>query len=185
MTYEMYRYVFLGGALASGIMLAVTVILFFKLQIPKVISDLTGRSAKRAIEDIRRQTEEGGDQSGKPGAPAARSKMTDRITGSGRVVPRDENEFGTGIVTQKIATQQLPIQGASSETTVLAANETTILGGGVSETTVLAANETTILGGGTSETMVLGYETAPMVQMSQAFTVEFEITYIHTDERIV
>ena len=57
MTYEMYRYVFLGGAIASGLMFAVSIVLFFTLKIPKVISDLTGRTARKAIEDIRLQNE--------------------------------------------------------------------------------------------------------------------------------
>lgn len=167
MTYEIYRYVFLGGAIASGIMLAVTVILFFTLRIPKVISDLTGRTAKRAIEDIRRQNEEGGDQNGLPGnGVVVRSKMTDKISKSGRVVPRPENSFVTGVVTQKISTQQLPPQEPAEETMVL---------GSVSETTVLDAG---------GETMVLSPVQVPQVQIPQVFAVEFEITYIHTNELI-
>ena len=42
MTYEMYRYVFLGAAVACGIFFAISAVLFFVLRIPKVISDLTG-----------------------------------------------------------------------------------------------------------------------------------------------
>lgn len=168
MTYEMYRYVFLGGAIASGIMLAVTVILFFVLRIPKVISDLTGRTAKRAIENIRKQNEESGDKSYQSSdVNLARGKLTDKISKSGRVVPRDNSPFGTGFITQKISTQQLPPQGPAEETTVLA-----------------GANETTVLDAGCGETAVLSPEPMPQAHAPQAFAVEFEITYIHTNELI-
>ena len=56
MTYEIYRYIFLGALIASGVCLAITVMLFFTMKIPKVISDLSGRTARKAIENIRLQT---------------------------------------------------------------------------------------------------------------------------------
>ena len=89
MTYEMYRYVFLGGAIAAGVMLAVSILLFFLLKIPKVIGDLSGRTARRAIDDIRRQNEESGDKTYKSSAVnLQRGKVTDKITKSGRLLRR-------------------------------------------------------------------------------------------------
>ena len=55
MTYEMYRMIFqIAGGLSIGL-LVVSVILFFVLKIPRVIGDLSGRTARKAIEDIRKQ----------------------------------------------------------------------------------------------------------------------------------
>lgn len=62
MSYEMYRYIFLGALIACGIFFVIAVILFFTLNIPKVISDLTGRTARKAIENIRMQNEQSGDR---------------------------------------------------------------------------------------------------------------------------
>ena len=62
MTYEMYRYIFLGGLIACGVFFVIAVLLFFTLRIPKVISDLTGRTARKAIENIRIQNEQSGDK---------------------------------------------------------------------------------------------------------------------------
>lgn len=169
MTYELYRYVFLGGAIASGIMFAISIVLFFTLKIPKVISDLTGRTARRAIEDIRLQNERSGDKTYKSSAVnLQRGKLTDKISPSGRLMRREASPFGTGVITEKISTQRLaPVEGAD-ETTVLApANETTVLDSGYGETTVLQAEATV--------------DATPVVQ---GFEIEYEITYIHTNEVI-
>ena len=179
MTYEMYRYVFLGGAIAAGVMLAVSILLFFVLQIPKVIGDLSGRTARRAIDNIRRQNEESGDKAYKSSAVnIQRGKVTDKITKSGRLQKQSDTPFGTGMATEKISTQRLTVDEPASETTVLS---------GDNETTVLTVeNETTVLCDGYGETTLL-YE--PVVENYSGgvnqFTVEFEITYIHTDEVIV
>lgn len=169
MTYEMYRYVFLGGAIACGILLAVSVILFFTLRIPKVISDLTGRTARKAIEDIRRQNEQSGNKIYQSSTEnLKRGKLTDKITHSGRVVPRAQTPFGTGTITEKISTQRLQQEATGEETTLLA-----------EETTLLSTSEQT--------TLLTPAEAAPVQPTEQmsAFAVEFEITFIHTDEVIV
>ena len=169
MTYELYRYVFLGGAIASGIMFAISIALFFILKIPKVISDLSGRTARRAIEDIRLQNERSGDKTYKSSAVnLQRGKLTDEISPSGRLMTREASPFGTGVITEKISTQRLtPVEGAAETTALAPANETTVLDSGYGETTVLQA-----------ETAV---DAAPVVR---GFEIEYEITYIHTNEVI-
>ena len=62
MTYEIYRYIFFGGAALAGIMLIVAVLLFIFLHIPTVIGDLTGSNARKAIEEIRNQNASSGDK---------------------------------------------------------------------------------------------------------------------------
>ncbi len=165
MTYEMYRYVFLGGAIACGVFIVISIVLFFTLRIPKVISDLTGRTARKAIENIRMQNEQSGDKSYQSSAVnLERGKLTDKISQSGRLVPRDATPFGTGVITEKISTQQLPIEEPVGETAVLTASE-----------------ETSVLDTGIGETALL----SPSEQMPvQEFVVEYEITFIHTTEVI-
>ena len=55
MVYETYRYIFIGGAILAGVMLVVTILLFFLLHIPTIIGSLSGRKEKKAIKQIRGQ----------------------------------------------------------------------------------------------------------------------------------
>lgn len=169
MSYEIYRYIFYGGAILAAVMLAVTVLLFFVYKIPTVIGDLTGANARKAIENIRNQNESSGDKLYKTSqVNRERGKLTDKISPSGSLMRDPSGVLGGGaMATEKISTQELP---QVDETTVLESDETT----------VLSANEITVLGNvGAGETTVLVAEDTPAV-----FQIEFEITYIHTDEVI-
>lgn len=169
MSYEIYRYIFYGGAILAAVMLAVTVLLFFVYKIPTVIGDLTGANARKAIENIRNQNESSGDKLYKTSqVNRERGKLTDKISPSGSLMRDPSGILGGGaMATEKISTQELP---QVDETTVLESNETT----------VLSANETTVLDtSGAGETTVLVAEDIPAV-----FQIEYEITFIHTDEVI-
>lgn len=158
MSYEMYRYIFFAALIASGIFFVIAVILFFTLKIPNIISDLTGRTARRAIENIRMQNEQSGDKSYQSSAVnLERGKLTDKISRSGRLMPKDDTPFGTGVITQKIATVNLETVGETDVLTVM--DENCDLSG---ETEVLS----------------------PAEQPVQTFAVEYEITFIHTREVI-
>ena len=152
MTYEMYRYLFLGSAIASAVMLVVSLILFIKLRIPNVIGDLTGRNARKAIDEIRKRNERTGDKTYKSSAVnIQRGKLTDKISASGNLIPKEETPFGVGSITQKIQTERLD--------------------------------------GDAGQTEVLGGEMTTLLQQEQdggvpRFEIEFEITYIHTNEII-
>lgn len=173
MSYEMYRYIFFGALIACGVFFVIAVVLFFTLKIPKVISDLTGRTARKAIENIRMQNEQSGDKTYQSSAVnLERGKLTDKISQSGRLMPRDATPFGTGVITEKISTMELEQP----------AGETEVLDQLVGETDVLApvSGETEVLAAVVGETEVL----TPMEVPAQMFTVEYEITFIHTSEVI-
>ena len=200
MSYDTYRLIFIGAAIACGVMFLVSVTLFIVFKIPNIIGNLTGHSAKKAIEDIKKQQNES------------------------YVINGEANEShlnGKKKITEKISTARLD---RAEETTVLGngnsrVEETTILGNGnsrVEETTILGngnnrVNETTILGDGNSnveETIMLGYngteettllgngrvdETAVLgngitefstVPGNAMFIVTEEIRFIHTEEWI-
>ena len=181
MTYEMYRYIFFGALIACGVFFVIAVVLFFTLRIPKVISDLTGRTQRKAIEQIRLQNEQSGDKSYQSSAVnLERGKLTDKISKSGRLVPKEATPFGTGVITEKISTRQL--DGAGETEVLTVSEETSLLSEPAGETTLLnePAGETTLLREPVGETAVL----TPVVQATQAFTVEYDITFIHTSEVI-
>lgn len=170
MSYEIYHYIFIGAAILCGAMFITSVLLFVLLKIPKVIGDLTGRTAKKAIENIRNQNESSGDKTYKSSlVNKERGKITDKISPSGRLVKEPTDLIGGAMATEKISTQQL----VSDETVVLdSGNETTVL---------LSGNETTVLSGEINNT---GNETTVLTQTdtSTEFRIEYEITFIHTNE---
>lgn len=60
MTYDGYRVVFYVGLVLAIVFFAVTIILFFALKIREVIGDITGRTARNAIKEIRGSSESTG-----------------------------------------------------------------------------------------------------------------------------
>ena len=144
------------------------VIIFFVLRIPDVIGDLSGRTARRAIEDIRNRNESTGEKAYKSSAA----------------------NINRGKLTQKISTMKLDTAGGA--TTVLeneAGNETTVLKSEVnSETTVLKSevnSETTVLGTQTdNETTVLSGSSVPAVDNEAAgkVTVIAELMFAQSTE---
>lgn len=176
MTYDIYRYIFIGASILCGILFVVSVFVFIFLRIPKVISDLSGATARKAIKNIREQNEATGNKTHKVSAlNQARGKLTDKISPSGNVIHRHQDQMGLGIETIKIETQELPVDESGNQTTVLESyNETSVLENqGAGETSVLSkaglAGETTVLGEGINDA---------------TFTIEYEITFVHTNEMI-
>lgn len=148
MTYEIYRYVFIGAAVLCGIMAVVTILLFFFMKIPRVIGDLSGRTARKAIEEIRQQNESTGDKTYKSSpVNRERGKLTDRISPTGSLYPVETDSLAGAMATEKIGTQQLDYTDLLDSV-------------GGEETTVLS--EVT----------------------ENNFVIEYEITFIHTEEVI-
>lgn len=181
MTYDVYRYIFIIGAILCGVMLVVTILIFILMNIPKVISDLSGATARKAIDDIRRQNEDGGEKTYKPSkVNATRGKITDKISNSGRIV--QNNHVHVGIETTSMQTQQLD----------QTANETSLLDESIGETSLLdeSIGETSLLEESIGETSLLDERIGTTGKLSQqatvpsAFAIEYEITYIHTNEII-
>lgn len=200
MTYDVYMYIFYGGAILATVMFIVSLVLFFVLKIPAVIGDLSGATAKKAIENIRNQNEESGEKAYKSSAVnKERGKLTDKISPSESLHQAPSDKLGIGMKTEKISTQRLDIDDTSNETTVLSsgnettvlssANETTVLSNDVGETTVLdginTANETTVLSQNmlTPGTVDFG-NTGELPPLPAFFEIEQDITFIHTQEVI-
>ncbi|MBR6051027.1 MAG: hypothetical protein IKP68_07470 [Clostridia bacterium] len=173
MTYDIYRYIFFGGAGLAGLCLIIAVILFLVLRIPSVIGDLTGSTARKAIENIRNQNESSGDKTYKSSAVnRERGKLTDKITPTGTLIKNPTDLMGGAMATTKIGTQQLAAEAQQAyETSLLEDN-------GSNETTVLSSS-------GAGETTVLEQTAVEQgADNSNIFVIEYEITFIHTDEVI-
>lgn len=170
MTYEMYRYLFIGGAALSVLMLAVSVVLFFVLNIPHVIGDLTGSNARKAIEQIRSQNEGSGIKTYKSShVNRERGRVTDKITATGRLTPVQSAE-GAAMRTEKFETELLIQQAQEAQQYTYTSGESGECFPG-NETTLLAQQSSSMYG----QTVLLEKDE------DQFFEIEFEISFIHSN----
>ena len=164
MSVEQLQMLSMAGYIASGGFLVSTVLLFFILKIPRLIEDMTGVTARRAIEDIRRQNE-GGGRSGNHTAVKrkVRGSHTDKISSSGR--QRYTSGEKPGTVTAKRVSTGLTEHmrgGMAEETTLLMqggmAEETALLmqGGMAAETSLLMQEGTGTAAAVLQQTMIQG-----------------------------
>lgn len=176
MTYENYRMIFYFASVACGVCFIVTVLLFFLLRIPRIISDISGRTARKGIQKIRERNELSGDKAYKSSpVNRQRGKVTDRIGVEAAVSVR--NTFSTGITTEKISTQKLT-NGLETEVLHTGGQETEVLG--------LSRNETEVLYAPSGNETELLHENGTINNKFKSFVViEREITFVHTEEQVV
>ena len=143
MSVELLQTLSLVSYILAGVFLIVAVALFFLLDVRKLIGDISGANARKAIENIRQQNESSGDKAYKPSpVNMARGKLTDKISQSGRLQPRLSG-MGGSPGTQKFATTDL-IPPVGNETTVLTgelSGETTVLTGELAGETIVPTGE--------------------------------------------
>lgn len=206
MTAELLQTISSGCYGVAVALFIVTIALFFTLDIRSVYGELSGKTAQRAIEEIRKKNEETGTKAYKPSkVNAERGKLTDRITDSGKIISATDNiASGIGVGTEKFPTDMLSPAGnettvlQSEETTVLQSEETTVLYSAEQQTTVLpkqsqettvltAPQETTVLisNQGSNQQLSEQYE-VPLqsIQQSQPFTVDVDISFTGSSEMI-
>ena len=137
MTVETIQLLSLIAFITAGVLFLLAIALFFLFNVPKVFGEVSGSTARKAIESIRQQNEQTGNKAYRPSpVNAERGKITDRITPSGKLEHRIGNA-GVSVGTAKLPTDEL--QAAADETTILevGADETTVLTADTGETTVL------------------------------------------------
>lgn len=100
----------------AGILLISSVWLFFRLDIRKLIGDITGFNAKKAIAQIRQQSEAGNDSFKLSRANRPRERVTDKMSPSGRI------EKITDHMVEAVGTERLVVQPE-----MMTAEETTVL----------------------------------------------------------
>ncbi len=184
MTVELLQTLSLISYIVAGVFALVSVALFFFLDIKKVVGDITGATARKAIKKIREQNEESGDKAYKPSpVNLARGKITDEMTPSGRLRPQTAGialspgteKFDTAELVQ-LAEETMPLEPPGAETTLL--NES------VGETAVLPQSS------GYGETAVLPvYSYEPAVSMLDEsirsdFSTDVEIGFTDSSEII-
>lgn len=146
---ELLQTLSLAAYIAAGVIFLIAIALFFLLDVPKLFGEISGRTAKKAIEAIRRQSESSDNNSHKLGTTSSPKRPTDKITKSGKLRPKTEGLSNqTKPETSSNMSETTVIQGATNETTVLenVTNETTILTDNApyGETTVLSNDQNVV-----------------------------------------
>ena len=130
----------------AGVFLLISIAIFFLFDIHRVIGDISGATARKAIENIRQQNEETGDKAYKPSrVNMERGKVTDKISKTGNI-QKQSNPLFVATGTSELKDSDIDLgayQATPAETTVLdSAVETNSFDNqyASAETTVLSNN---------------------------------------------
>lgn len=176
MSYETLQNIYMVTGIASLVMAVLSVALFFLLGIPDVIGFLTGKTRRKGIDEIREQSASGGRQRTASAGKKAKGKKA--ANAPVRSAP-------AAVPVQPV--QTAPVYVAADTMYMNQNNQTTVLPGAGNQTTVLpgAENQTTVLSGVPVAAPVQQPVAAFAPQYpDQPFEIEFEITYIHSNEVI-
>lgn len=92
----------------GGVFLLAAVYLFITNGIPSLIGDISGRTARKTIAAIRYQNELEGPKVYKPSpVNIARGKITDKISPSGNILPRQQSGANVNPGTEKLNSEML------------------------------------------------------------------------------
>ena len=160
---NIFQIITLACFIAAGIFFIISVILFFLLDMVKVINDLTGHTAKKEIENIRSQNQRTGTKVYKSSkVNSERGKLTDKISNSGSIIKNNSGSFGGSMGTEKIDGSNY--QNTGYEDTTMLEQGTSVLNENIEETSILdnGMQETSVLsyGENINETSVLSNDVA-------------------------
>ena len=158
----------IGFWVAAGIFFLTAVALFFLMDISKLYGEISGRTARKAIEQIRKHNAEA---------------LTGDIAGV---------HTGNGVRTEKLSTATLAPETAAGATTVLAeAGATTVLAEAGTTTVLAEAGATTVLAEAGVATMLTEPERSQTVENRRQsltdrdeFVLEQELSYAESAEII-
>lgn len=132
MTIELLRTLSISMFVGAAIFLVISIVLYFVLDIPKLYGEISGKTAKKAIAEIKRKSQSSSGYATKVKKTKNESQMTAKMGDSGSSYPITEQLEGT-TDTEKL----------SYETTILQNEETTVLHN--EEKTNINSEETTVL----------------------------------------
>lgn len=180
---SVYLNIFYIFIVIATVLLALSIFLFIRFNIPKVIGDITGTNSKKAIKRTRENNEKSGKKEYKVSkVNQQRGKITDDINNSSNK---------KNIVYGSMSTEDLeiPLQNFSdnsNDTTVLSNESTTVLG--ENSTTVLSntsINQTTVLGTNENTNQnQFDEDILPEVEIPE-FVVEEDVSFTESNEVIV
>ena len=180
----MYQIMLFGGISLAVVMLFVSILLFVKYNIVKVVGDISGSTARKAINEIRKQNEQTGDK----------HYISSQLTSDIKIKSSKATSSDLSIKTDKISKSekiskkltnkevQQPQYQTSPATELLQPTVGTELLQQVVETDIDCQNKTTQLDITLVKTEVLTDVYSPPVNYN--FEIEYEIILINTNEYI-
>ena len=157
-----------GAFALSAVCLVLAVVFFLKFRILSVIDDLSGRTARKGIEQLRRENEKAGKRPHRPGiVNEKRGRLTEPI------------QKGKGETTKTQAADP----DVRPETGLLEENRAT--GQRAAQTGLLSEEGTTVLSGsGETEALDASVETEKLREGGVKLELLEEVMEIHTEETI-
>lgn len=114
MTFQTYELITYVAFVLAALCFIISVILFTAYNIPSVVNDITGKTARKSIENIRRNNEESGNKAFKPSSVnIERGKLTEKISEANHFEKNITTPLGIGVGTSRLADEN------NNETTVL------------------------------------------------------------------
>jgi hypothetical protein len=148
----------------AGVLVAVSIIMFFKMNIWAIIGDLTGRTAARQIQEIREQNKTSGNKRLLPKAfnlESESKKLSNRsgiLKVFGKTGSTNEVAYRPQTI-ETLPTEVIKEQEYDSETTALLYEETELLSNESDLSTTILSDETDILGSHSDEVTTLNETT--------------------------
>ena len=188
MSAELYQNISTVAFVLAAIFLLVAVILFFILDIPAVLGELSGKTAAKQVAEIRAANKNAvAKRRPVPTATSSNQRTTTKLTsgGTNQLAKANQNNNKideTELLVENTGAESYETELLSSETellqpeTELLTNETTYLG---PETTLLSP-ETTLL---SPETTLLSPETT-LLSPDVPFEIVQDVVVVHTREFI-
>lgn len=179
---SMYLNIFYIFIVIAVVLLLLSIFLFIRFNIPKVIGDITGANSKKAIKKTRELNEKSGKKEYKASkVNQQRGKITDDINNK---KSKTNIKFGN-ISTQDLETPSHNNSGNSDSTTVLSNEATTVLGD--NSTTVLSnmpTDQTTVLGVNEITVDNKFDDDLSEIEISE-FVIEEDVSFTESNEVIV
>lgn len=120
MTVELLKTLSFISYMIAIAFILIGIILFFVFHVPKLYCDISGRTAKKAIDAIRKQNESTGNKAYKPSVVnAERGKLTDKIDENGEI-QKSFLDTSINVGTEKLCNS--PMYSNSGDTTILSNN---------------------------------------------------------------
>jgi len=169
------------GYSLAGLLFIIAIIMFFKLKIPAVIGDLSGRTAAKQIQELRKRNSSTGIKLYKPDVfNIERGKLTEPVKNSDKLtretmVNQPEDPSLATVVLNDETTPYQETMLLTEETELLFDDRTEVL----DEDVTVAADETTVL----DQTEELPYQ-EPTVKQVKDFKMIKDMKVTHTDETI-
>ncbi len=163
---QIYQMISYAGFILTAVFLVVSLVLWLKFGIRKIIGDLSGRAAKKSIDRMRKSNEESWKKSYRP-MPVAMQRGTITNEMDGEITVRDVESAAESRKDSETGTAPMTDAGSAAS-----GRETMSM----QEPPVMPGEQTEILNGETERLT----KTAPVV----AFAMVQDIVLIHTEERI-